>query len=53
MIIMHVYVCVCIYSSSRGEGVWLRTSGVNTNEAAAKVMNFDRLGKTVCPGTIG
>ena len=25
--------------------VWLRTNGVNTHGAAAKVMNFDRLGK--------
>ena len=32
---------------------WLRTNGVNTNEAAAKVMNFDRLGKKVRPGTFG
>ena len=24
---------------------WLRTNGVNTSGAAAKVMNFDRLGK--------
>ena len=24
-------------------GHWLRTNGVNTNGAAAKVMNFDRL----------
>ena len=32
---------------------WLRTNGVNTNGAAAKVVNFDRLGKKVCPGTFG
>ena len=32
---------------------WLRTNGVNTNGAAAKVMNFDRLGKKVRPGTFG
>ena len=28
---------------------WLRTNGVNTNGAAAKVMNFKRLGKTGTP----
>ena len=33
--------------------IWLRTIGVNTNGAAAKVMNFDRLGKKVRPGTFG
>ena len=31
----------------------LRTTGVNTNGAAAKVMVFDRLGKKVLPGTFG
>ena len=31
---------------------WLRTTGVNTNGAAAKVINFDRLGKKVHPGTL-
>ena len=29
----------------------LQTNGVDTNGAAAKVMNFDRLGKKVRPGT--
>ena len=33
--------------------VWLRTDGVNTKGAAAKAMNFDRLGKKVRPGTFG
>ena len=32
---------------------WLRTNGVKTNGAAAKVMIFDRLGKKVRPGTFG
>ena len=32
---------------------WLRTNGVNTNGAAAKVMNFDRLVKKVRPDTFG
>ena len=37
-----------------GAGIgWLRTNGVNTNGAAAKAMNFDRLGKKVHPGTFG
>ena len=43
--------------SPRGEGgatlSWLRTNGVNTHGAAAKVMNFVRLGKKVRPGTSG
>ena len=33
--------------------IWLRTNGVNTNGAAAKVMNFDRLGKKVRHGYFG
>ena len=32
---------------------WLRTNGVNNNVAAAEVMDFDRLGKRVRPGTFG
>ena len=32
---------------------WLRTKGVDTNGAAAKVMNFGRSGKKVRPGTFG
>ena len=32
---------------------WLRTNGVNTNWAAAKVINFGRLGEKVHPGTFG
>ena len=35
------------------EGQWLRTTGVDTNGAAAKVMHFDRLRKKVRPGTFG
>ena len=31
----------------------MRTNGVNSNGAAAKVMIFDRLGKKVRPGTFG
>ena len=33
--------------------LWLRTNGVNTNGAAAKVMYFDGLGKKVRPATFG
>ena len=33
--------------------VWLPTNGVSTNGAAAEVMDFDRLGKKVRPGTFG
>ena len=32
---------------------WLRTNGVNTDGAATKVTNLDRLGKKVRPGTFG
>ena len=32
---------------------WLRTDGVNTNVAAAKVMTLAGLGKKVRPGTFG
>ena len=32
---------------------WLRTNGVNTDGAAAKVMNFISLGKKVRPSTFG
>ena len=32
---------------------WLRTNGVNTNGAAARVTIFVRLGKKVRPGTFG
>ena len=32
---------------------WLRTSGVDTNGAAAKVVNVDRLEEKVRPGTFG
>ena len=33
--------------------IWLRTNGVSTAWAAAEVMDFDRLGKKVRPGTFG
>ena len=34
--------------------VWLRTHGVDTNGAAAKVIKLDRLlGEKICPGTFG
>ena len=34
-------------------GLWLWANGVNTNEAAAKVMSFDRFGRKGRPGTFG
>ena len=40
------------FGAGLGRSSWLRTNGVNTNGAAAKVMNFDRLGKKVHPGTL-
>ena len=33
------------------KATWLRTNGVYTNGAAANVINYDRLGKKVRPGT--
>ena len=39
--------------SSLSTLLWLRTNGVNTNGAAARVMNFDSLGRKVRPGTFG
>ena len=33
--------------------IWLRTNGVDTTGAAAKVMSFDRLGKKVRLATLG
>ena len=39
-------------AQTRG-ALWLRTNGVNTNEAAAKVMNFDRLGKRYALALLG
>ena len=47
---------VCASSRHRNQRsaaiAWLRTNAVNIN-GAAKVMNFDRLGKKVRPGTFG
>ena len=45
---MRIYICIYIYIY-----VWLRTNGINTNGAAAKVINFDGLGKMVRPCTSG
>ena len=36
-----------------GDVPWVRTNGVNTNGAAAKAMNFDRLGKKVRLALLG
>ena len=40
-------------SQSSARAPLLRTNGVDTNGAAAKVVDFDRLGKKVRPGTFG
>ena len=32
--------------------IYIHTNGVNISGAAAKVMNFDRLGEKVPPGTL-
>ena len=37
--------CIARFPADCTVDAWLRTNGVNTNGAAAKVMNFDRLGK--------
>ena len=47
---------VSLVGEARGEAagnLWLRTNGVNTNEAAAKIVIFDRLGEKLHPGTFG
>ena len=49
MIMMIIIIIIIISSSS----IWLRTNGVSTNGAAAKVTNFDRLGEMLRPGTFG
>ena len=48
-----VYVCIYIYIYVYIEREMSRTNGVNTNGAAAKVNNIDRLGETVRPGALG
>ena len=55
-----VYVVVCAHKGlvsctamPAWSCIWLRTNGVNTHGAAAKVMNSDTLGKKVRPGTFG
>ena len=47
IIIKNVHSPTCTW----GQTFWLRTTGVNTNGAVAKVINYDRLGKKVRPGT--
>ena len=56
IIIMTIIIIVIMISSIiilRVIIVILRTNGVNANGAAAKVMNFDTLGKKVRPGIFG
>ena len=62
---MYIYIYIYTWMGGLSQGgcvahfeeladhLWLRTNGVSTNGAAAKVMNFDRLGKKVRPGTFG
>ena len=48
--------CIMIHSALSSGALrfgWLRTNGINTNGAAAKVKMFDRLGEKVRPGTFG
>ena len=47
---LYIYIYICI---KRVRTCWLRTHGVNTHGVAAKVINFDVLGKKVRPGTFG
>ena len=49
---MHVHTHILEPGGSPGSA-WLRTNGVSTNGAAAKVMIFDRLGTNARPGTCG
>ena len=63
----YIYIYIHIYIYRRGllrlggldrllgalGSLWLRTNGVNTNGAAAEVIDSDRLGKKVRPGTLG
>ena len=44
-IFTHTYMHACMHT-------YMRTNGVNTNGAAAKVMNSDRLGEKVRPDTL-
>ena len=55
---IYIYICIYIYIYALYDRLacassWLRTNGVNTNGASAKVMNFVRLGEKARPGTFG
>ena len=50
MIIVLIVIIMIILIAGRP---WLRTNGVDTNGAAAKVRDFGRLGEKVRPGTFG
>ena len=52
-IIINLIIFMIIIIIWGGSAFWLRTNGVNTNGAAAEVMDFDRLGKKARPGTSG
>ena len=55
IIIIVILLVIIMAANSDTEGytgeIRLRTTGVNTNGAAAEVNHFDRLGKMVRPGT--
>ena len=53
VIIMIIIIIIIIIITIVGSLAWLRTSGVNTNAAAAKVMSFDRLGKRYALALVG
>ena len=50
----YTYIYVHVHATRAPEPhLWSRTNGANTNGAATKVINFDRVGKKVRPGTFG
>ena len=50
---MYIYRACSCRDRKDGVGSWSRTNGVNTNGAAAKVINCDRLGKKAHPALFG
>ena len=52
MYTLYIYIYVLPTPSAPSQP-WLRTNGVNTNGAAAKLMTFDRLGEKVRPDIFG
>ena len=57
-IYIYIHIIYSTYHITRGRLpgprlAWSRTNGVNTNRAAAEVVNVDGLVKKVSPGTSG